>query len=101
MKKRSTTQKSETDWKRIDAMTDADIDFSDIPEVTPEMFARAVHRRNFVVIPRKKQLTLRIDSDVVDWYRKQGPGYQTRINSLLRAYMSEHLRAKERRRNPA
>lgn len=92
MKKRSTTQKSETDWKRIDAMTDADIDFSDIPEVTPEMFARAVHRRNFVVIPRKKQLTLRIDSDVVDWYKKQGRGYQTRINSLLRAYMKEHTK---------
>lgn len=92
MKQRSTTQKSETDWKRIDAMTDADIDFSDIPEVTPEMFARAVHRRNFVVIPRKKQLTLRIDSDVVDWYKKQGRGYQTRINSLLRAYMKEHTK---------
>ena len=95
MKKRSTTEKSETsktDWKRIDAMKDEDIDFSDIPEVTPEMFARAVRRRNCKVIPRKKQITLRVDSDVVDWYRKQGRGYQTRINSLLRAYMKEHLR---------
>lgn len=95
MKKRSTTKKSEsdqTDWKRIDAMKDDDIDFSDIPEVTPEMFARAVLRRNFKPIPRKKQLTLRVDSDVVDWYKKQGPGYQTRINSLLRAYMKEHQR---------
>ena len=71
-------------------MKDEDIDFSDIPEVTPEMFARAVLRRNFKPIPRKKQLTLRVDSDVVDWYKKQGPGYQTRINSLLRAYMKEH-----------
>jgi uncharacterized protein (DUF4415 family) len=95
MKKKSTTQKAETDqtdWKRIDAMTDEDIDFSDIPEVTPEMFARAVLRRNFKPIPRKKQLTLRVDSDVVDWYKQQGPGYQTRINSLLRAYMKEHQR---------
>jgi uncharacterized protein (DUF4415 family) len=95
MKKRSTTKKSETsqtDWKRIDAMKDEDIDFSDIPEVTPEMFARAVRRRNFKPIPRKKQLTLRVDSDVVDWYKKQGRGYQTRINSLLRAYMVEHGR---------
>ncbi|MEK6281764.1 MAG: BrnA antitoxin family protein [Acidobacteriota bacterium] len=93
MKKRSTTKKSETDWKRIDAMTDADIDFSDIPEVTPEMFARAVLRRNFKPIPRKKQLTLRIDGDVVDWYKSQGRGYQTRINALLRAYMKEHQRS--------
>lgn len=96
MKKRSTTKKSETDqtdWKRIDAMKDEDIDFSDIPEVTPEMFARAVRRRNFKPVPRKKQLTLRVDSDVVDWYKEQGRGYQTRINSLLRAYMEEHLRS--------
>jgi uncharacterized protein (DUF4415 family) len=95
MKKKSTTKKSETsqtDWKRIDAMKDEDIDFSDIPEITAEMFARAVRRRNFKPIPRKKQLTLRVDDDVVEWYKRQGPGYQTRINSLLRAYMEEHLR---------
>lgn len=93
MKKKSTTRKSETDWKRIDAMTDADIDFSETPELTPDMFARAVLRRNFKPIPRKKQLTLRIDSDVVDWYKNQGRGYQTRINALLRAYMNEHQRS--------
>ena len=95
MRKPSTSKKSkigETDLKRIDAMKDEDIDFSEIPEATPEMFARAVLRRNFKPIPRKKQLTLRIDSDVVDWYKKQGRGYQTRINSLLRAYMKEHRR---------
>ena len=87
-----TDYKDHTDYKRLDAMKDEDIDLSDIPEVTPEMFARAVRRRNFIPIPRKQQLTLRVDSDVVDWYKKQGPGYQTRINSLLRAYMEEHLR---------
>lgn len=95
MRKTSISTKSkvdQTDWKRIDAMKDKDIDFSDIPEVTPEMFARAVLRRNFKPVPRKKQLTLRVDSDVVDWYKKQGRGYQTRINSLLRAYMEEHVR---------
>jgi uncharacterized protein (DUF4415 family) len=95
MRKPSISKKSkigETDLKRIDAMKDEDIDFSEIREATPEMFARAVLRRNFKPIPRKKQLTLRIDSDVVDWYKKQGRGYQTRINSLLRAYMKEHRR---------
>jgi uncharacterized protein (DUF4415 family) len=95
MRKMSTSKKSqigETDLKRLDAMKDEDIDFSDIPEITPEMFAHAVVRRNFKVIPRKKQLTLRVDSDVVDWYKNQGRGYQTRINSLLRAYMKEHQR---------
>ena len=92
MKKNSSSKKSETDLNRIDAMKDEDIDFSDAPEATPEMFARAVLRRNFEPIPRKKQLTLRVDSDVVDWYKNQGRGYQTRINSLLRAYMKEHQR---------
>jgi uncharacterized protein (DUF4415 family) len=82
----------QTDWKRIDAMTDKDIDFSDIPEITPEMLARAVLRRNLKPTTRKKQLTLRVDSDVVEWYKNQGRGYQTKINALLRAYMTEHQR---------
>ena len=73
-------------------MTDVDIDFSDNPEVPAEMFARGIVRRGLKPIPPKKQLTLRVDSDVIDWYKKQGPGYQTRINSLLRAYMKEHQR---------
>jgi uncharacterized protein (DUF4415 family) len=101
MRKTSTSRKSKadqidytdhTDYERLASMKDEDIDFSDIPEITPEMFARAVLRRNFKPIPRKTQLTLRVDSDVIDWYKKQGPGYQTRINSLLRAYMKEHQR---------
>jgi len=102
MRKRSISKRSqigETDLKRIDAMADEDIDFYDNPEATPEMFARALVRRNFKVIPRKKQLTLRIDSDVVDWYKNQGRGYQTRINSLLRAYMKEHQRHTSRAGN--
>jgi uncharacterized protein (DUF4415 family) len=71
-------------------MKDEDIDLSDIPEVTAEMFARGIVRRGLKPVIRKKQLTLRVDGDVVEWYQKQGPGYQTRINSLLRAYMEEH-----------
>jgi len=73
-------------------LTDKQIDFSDIPEVTPEMFARAVVRRGLKPVPRKEQLTIRVDSDVLEWYRRQGPGYQTRINALLRAYMQERAR---------
>ena len=43
--------------------------------------------------PRTKtQLTLRVGSDVLKWYKKQGRGYQTKINLLLRAYMQEHQR---------
>jgi uncharacterized protein (DUF4415 family) len=56
------------------------------------MFARAIVRRGLKPVARKRQLTLRVDSNVLEWYKRQGPGYQTRINSLLRAYMEEHLR---------
>jgi uncharacterized protein (DUF4415 family) len=92
MKKNSTSRKSGTNLKRLDAMTDADIDFSDIPEVTPEMFAKGVVRRGLQPIT-KRQLTLRLDSDVIEWFKKQGSGYQTKMNALLRAYMKEHDKA--------
>jgi uncharacterized protein (DUF4415 family) len=92
MKRSSISRKSKTDLKRLDAMKDEDIDLSDIPAITPEMFARAVARRGLKPILRKKQLTLRVDSDVVEWFKRQGRGYQTKINSLLRAYMEEHRR---------
>jgi len=93
MSKKYTSQKSETDWARIDAMTDDDIDYSDIPPLTPEMFANGIVRKNFVAIPRKSQLTLRIDKDVIQFFKDQGRGYQTKINQLLRAYMDAHKAA--------
>lgn len=90
MKKAATSKKSRTDWKRVDALKDEDIDLSDAPEVSPEMFARAIVRRGLKPVSRKAQLTLRVDSDVLNWFRKQGQGYQTKINALLRAYMDAH-----------
>jgi hypothetical protein len=56
--------KSQTDWARIGAMGDADIDFSDSPEITPEMFAKAIAQRGGQPVYRKTQLTLRVDRDV-------------------------------------
>jgi uncharacterized protein (DUF4415 family) len=90
MKKSTTTEKSKTDWNRVDAMTDEDIELSDVPEISTEMFARAVVRRGLKPVLRKAQITLRVDSDVLEWYKKQGSGYQTKINTLLRAYMEAH-----------
>ena len=92
MKRSATSRKSRTDGKRLAARGDGKIDFSDIPELTPEKFARAIVRRGLKPLAPKSQLTIRIDSDVLEWYRRQGPGYQTRINALLRAYMQEHRR---------
>ncbi len=71
-------------------MTDEEIDFSDIPRITPEMWAKGVLRNGFKVIPKKKQLTLRLDEEIVDFFKTEGDGYQTRINALLRAYVDAH-----------
>ena len=74
----------------MDALRDEEIDLSDTPAISPEMFARAVVRHGLKPVPRKAQMTLRLDSDVLEWFRKQGQGYQTKINALLRAYMDAH-----------
>ncbi len=90
MNKNSIMRQSETDWERVKNMKDEDIDFTDIPRLTPEMFANAVVRKNFKPVPPKQQVTLRIDDDVISFFRTLGQGYQTRINQLLRAYMEAH-----------
>ena len=71
-------------------MADEDIYLSDCPEFTPEMFAASVVRHGLKSVPKKVQVTLRLDSDVLDWFKAQGRGYQTQINTLLRAYVQAH-----------
>lgn len=69
--------------KRIRELKDEDIDTSDIPELDASFFERAV-----ISIPRPKAtVCIRLDQDVLDWFKSRGKGYQTRINALLRAYM--------------
>jgi len=70
----------------VDNLRDKEIALSDNPEVTPEMFAKAVLRKGLKPVARKTQVTLRIDDDVLTWFKNQGKGYQTRINALLKAY---------------
>lgn len=72
-----------SDLAKLDAMRDQDIDYSDIPELDDSFLSRVV-----VEWPKeKKTITIRLDSDVIDWLKLQGKGYQTRINAVLRAYM--------------
>ena len=75
-------RRSRTDWKRIDAMRDEDIDYSDIPKQGPDFFANAI-----LWPGPKKQITLRLDPDVLKFFRKHGRGYQSTINAVLRKYM--------------
>ncbi len=62
----------------------------DAPKWTPEMFARSVVKQGLKTTASKSLLSLRVDSDVLSWFRSQGPGYQSRMNALLRAYMQAH-----------
>lgn len=88
MKAKNTSIKSQTDWARVSALRDEDIIIDDdSPEMTAEMWAGGVWRRGGVPLKLGKTLvSLRIDTEVLEWFRAQGTGYQSRINALLRAY---------------
>jgi uncharacterized protein (DUF4415 family) len=75
-----------TDWNRLDAMQDEDIDTSDIAALDVDFFRNA----QVVVPPEKKHVSIRLDADVLEWMKSQGKGYQTRINAVLRAYYEAH-----------
>lgn len=68
------------------AMPDSEIDSSDIPPQTD--WTGAV--RGAFFRPVKKPVSLRLDADIVDWFQRQGAGYQTRINAVLRDYAERH-----------
>jgi len=91
MKKSSTSKKSGTDFKRLAAMKDEDIDLSDLPEATAEMLSRAVLRPGREVTEPRGKLTVVLDRDLAKWYRGMGPQYHGIINYLLRRYMQEEL----------
>ena len=77
---------SETDWARIDSMTDEEIDTSDIPPLDDEFFAAAQWRMS----KRKTAVTLSVDDDVLKWFEAQGAEFQQRINAALRIYAEAH-----------
>jgi len=83
----NTKRRSRTDWARVDALRDEDIDSSDIPKARADFF------RNAIIWPGpKKQITLRIDPDILTFFRKQGKGYQSAINAVLRKYVEARKR---------
>jgi len=72
---------------RLKAMPDSEIDTSDIPEITN--WDNAVVGKFYR--PIKKPVTIRLDSDVIEWFKTQNGKYQSNINKALREYMREHL----------
>lgn len=84
--------KGKTDWSKVRNMSDAEIEKaaqsdSDNPLWTDEMFEAAV-----LQIPNKKiPIHIYLDKEVVTWFKSRGKGYQTRINSVLKTYVSKHI----------
>ena len=89
-------RKGRTDWARVDRLTDEDIAraVTNDPDAAPIDidWSDAV-----LVIPaRKKAISIRVDEDVLDFFKKAGSGYQRRINAVLRSYMQQKAKPKKR-----
>ena len=72
--------------KKLASKKDSEIDYSDIPELDDAFWQNAK-----VEIPKnKKSVSIRLDTELLDWFKNQGRGYQTMINAVLRSYMQSH-----------
>lgn len=81
--------KGKTDWARLDALTDADIEkaIAEDPDAAPILDEDWFKTAEIVFPPGKSAVSLRLDKDVLCWFKRQGKGYQSRMNAVLRAYM--------------
>ena len=91
-------RKGKTDWKRLDALTDEEIEASiandpDWQEFKDVDWSDAV----LVIPPKKKAISIRVDEDVLDYFKHEGAGYQRRINAVLRSYMQQKKSKKRKR----
>lgn len=92
MKKPSSSKTSKTDWARVRSLKDKDIKLSaEHPEAHVKHIVRGIVRRGLRPVPAKASIALRVDADVLEWFKSQGPGYQTRINAVLRAFKEASL----------
>ncbi|HYA04872.1 MAG TPA: BrnA antitoxin family protein [Xanthobacteraceae bacterium] len=87
---RETPRKIRSDLDRLRKLTDAEIDASiandpDWQEFKDIDWSKAV----LVIPPKKKAISIRVDEDVLDYFKKEGSGYQRRINAVLRSYMQQ------------
>jgi uncharacterized protein (DUF4415 family) len=81
-------KKSKTNWDKVDAMTDNEIDYTDSPEATEEMFALMTARK-----PEKVKVNLNLNREIIDFFKQQGNKYQTRINDVLLAMVHKYKKA--------
>jgi uncharacterized protein (DUF4415 family) len=83
---KSKAYKSQTDWARLEAKSKPAKPDAEHPEADIRHIMRGVVRRGLQPLPSKSSISLRVDQDVLEWFKAQGPGYQTRINIVLRAF---------------
>lgn len=86
MKQTSSSTKSKTDWARLKSDIKSAKLSAEHPEANISHIVRGVVRRGLQPLPSKASISLRVDQDVLEWFKSQGPGYQTRINTVLRAF---------------
>ena len=88
--------KGKTDWAKVDALTDKEIEEAvrNDPDAVPldVDWSDAV----LVIPPKKKAISIRVDEDVLDYFKKQGAGYQRRMNAVLRSYMQQKGKPQKR-----
>jgi uncharacterized protein (DUF4415 family) len=85
-KPRSSSVRSGTDWARLHDTTRPGVASKDHPEVDLKHVVRGIVCQGLKPVPAKALVSLRLDKDVLDWFKAQGAGYQTRINAVLRAF---------------
>ena len=84
--RKSTTMKSKTDWARLQSGAGDVKPAPEHPEADVRHIVRGLVRKGLKPLPAKASISLRVDQDVLDWFKAQGAGYQTRINTVLRAF---------------
>jgi len=84
------TQEEEAAWERVKTMRDEDIDLSDIPERLTGWRRASAPVMDLVPEENKQQITLRLDAEVLAFFKSTGRRYQSRINAALREYMLAH-----------
>ena len=104
-------QRSDAFRREIEALAarpEDQIDLSEIPERIPQPWDRPVRTSRLFYRPLKKPVTIRLDADVIEWLKSDGPGYQTKANRILRYqmcaeeyYRERHLESKREQRKPA
>ena len=84
--RKSTTMKSKTDWARLKSGANGAKPTPEHIEADVKHIVRGLVRKGLKPLPTKASISLRVDQDVLEWFKAQGTGYQTRINTVLRAF---------------